>query len=108
VSYCSHKADLIIQLRMLNWGVELAQHSFGTNQCMTFYKPAGPFTSASQRCFAPTSAITPVEVYERCHRSSRLQVALEGIKASPGIFYTGPQTLKKLNSNLRVCLITVQ
>jgi hypothetical protein len=39
---------------------------------MTIYKPAGPFTSASQRCFAPTIASTPVEVYER-------QVALEGI-----------------------------
>jgi hypothetical protein len=76
---------------------------------MTIYKPAGLFASASQHRFAPSIASTPVEVYERCYRLPLLEVALDGIGGyRPSIFYTGPQTFKKLNSNLRVRLITVQ
>jgi hypothetical protein len=76
---------------------------------MAIYRPVRLFTSASQRRFAPPIAGTPVEVYERCHRPLRSSSRAGGDQwLSPGIFYPGPQTLKKLNSNLRVCLITVQ
>jgi hypothetical protein len=63
---------------------------------MTIYKTARLFTSASQRCLVPTIAGTPVEVYVRCHRpSSSLSRAGGDQWLSPGIFYQGPQTLKK-------------
>jgi hypothetical protein len=77
---------------------------------MTIYKPARLFASASQRWLRISIENTPVEVYERCHRSARSSSRAGGSQwLSPRYFSTlVHKTLKKLNSNLRVCLITVQ
>jgi hypothetical protein len=70
---------------------------------MTIYKPARLFASASQRRFAPTIATTPVEIYERCHRSARSSSRAGGDQwLSPSIFYTGHKRKKNLILSARL------
>jgi hypothetical protein len=73
---------------------ELAEHSFGLR--ITIYKSARLFASAGQRKLRASIANTPVEGYERCHRFAGSSSRAGGDQwLSPGIFYTGPQNVKK-------------